>query len=100
MGTQICVSHLILMQELLCQLMEGQGQSCVPCKCHQPAESKAGTSAFLFPGCQGANSGQGGAGESKGRWPLQPGGPALQRRENVMCRGCGDNTGLGLVPGV
>lgn len=30
MGTQICVSYLILMQKVLCQLMEGQGQSCVP----------------------------------------------------------------------
>lgn len=84
MGTQICVSHLILMQEALCQLMEGQGQSWVPLQAPPACGKQSWDLSIPSSRAPGGKQRPGRSWRIQGR--MEPGGPALQRRDNVMCR--------------
>lgn len=68
MGTQICVPHLILVQEVLCQLMEGQNQSWVPLQAPPACGKQSWDLSIPSSRVPGGNSGRGGAGESKEGW--------------------------------
>lgn len=81
MGTQICVSHLILVQEVSAH--GGQGQSCIPLQVPPACRKQSWDLSIPFSRVPGGKQRPGRSWRIQGK--MEPGGPALQRRDNVMC---------------